>query len=349
MDMAVSPNADTLFVGIDLGTSRSAVAASNGHRGHTESYVGWPRDFVARKMIGAPVVFGEEALKHRLSVDLCRPMEHGVIKESTARDQEAIVELVRHLLSKIERFESQPVYAVVGVPAECLKSSKEAVRRHLSRVAQAVMLVSEPFAVAYGKDLLNDALVIDIGAGTVDFCVMHGTLPGEGDQRTLITAGDHIDRQLCDALTERYPKARIDLRVARQIKERMSFVGEPPGEVRVELPIEGATVGLDVAAEMRQACESVAATIVETAVELISRLEPEQQAAVRGNVMLAGGGSQIRGLAAYVECALGKFGPCKVSCVDDPLFSGAQGCLALARDMPPEYWTSPADAALAAA
>jgi molecular chaperone DnaK (HSP70) len=34
--------AEILHVGIDLGTSRSAVSASNGERHLVESYVGWP-------------------------------------------------------------------------------------------------------------------------------------------------------------------------------------------------------------------------------------------------------------------------------------------------------------------
>jgi rod shape-determining protein MreB len=74
---------------------------------------------------------------------------------------------------------------------------------------------------------------------------------------------------------------------------------------------------------------------------MIARFDPEYQDAVRRNIILAGGGSQIRGLARYLERELGAYGPCKVKAVDDPLFAGADGCLALARDMPPEYWEGP--------
>ena len=35
---------ETLCVGIDLGTSRSSVSASNGERHVVDSYVGWPVD-----------------------------------------------------------------------------------------------------------------------------------------------------------------------------------------------------------------------------------------------------------------------------------------------------------------
>ena len=41
--------AETLNVGIDLGTSRSAISASNGERIVVDSFVGWPAAMVARK------------------------------------------------------------------------------------------------------------------------------------------------------------------------------------------------------------------------------------------------------------------------------------------------------------
>jgi rod shape-determining protein MreB len=332
---------DKLYIGIDLGTSRSAIAASNGKRAWIDSYVGWPKDFVARKALGAPVLFGEEALKHRLSLELNRPLEHGVIKEGTARDQEAIRELIGHMIGLVEPGDGQDLHAVVGVPAESFKTNKLAIKRCVGDAADAIMVVSEPFAVAYGKDLLDNALVIDIGAGTIDFCIMHGTVPGDDDQRTLLTAGDYLDRQLLDGLIERYPTASITLNMARQFKERLSFVGEPDGTVTADIPVNGKSTPHDITAEMRRACESILPGIVETAAEMIARFDPEYQDAVRRNIILAGGGSQIRGLARYLERELGAYGPCKVKAVDDPLFAGADGCLALARDMPPEYWEGP--------
>jgi len=49
---------EVLLVGIDLGTSRSSVSTSKGTRKWVESYVGWPKDFVARKLLGQRVLFG---------------------------------------------------------------------------------------------------------------------------------------------------------------------------------------------------------------------------------------------------------------------------------------------------
>ena len=58
------------------------------------------------------------------------------------------------------------------------------------------MLVSEPFAVAYGLEALLHAMIIDIGAGTTDLCIMQGRYPAEEDQRTLPDAGDAVDEHL---------------------------------------------------------------------------------------------------------------------------------------------------------
>src|SRR5262245_60395606 len=71
-----------LYIGMDLGTSRTSIAASNGVRETVYSVVGYPKDVVARKLLKADALFGTDALAKRLSVDLYRPLEKGVIKFS---------------------------------------------------------------------------------------------------------------------------------------------------------------------------------------------------------------------------------------------------------------------------
>ena len=99
---------DVLWVGVDLGTSRSSISASNGRRHVIESFVGWPVDMVARKVVKKPVLFGHEALENRTMLELHRPLERGLIKEGSARDEEAVRELLNHLFAL-----SEPVSVVV--------------------------------------------------------------------------------------------------------------------------------------------------------------------------------------------------------------------------------------------
>ena len=42
---------NSFFVGIDLGTSRSSISAGNYTREWIESYVGWPKDFIAQQVV----------------------------------------------------------------------------------------------------------------------------------------------------------------------------------------------------------------------------------------------------------------------------------------------------------
>jgi len=331
---------EKLVVGIDLGTSRSAIAAINGKKKWVESYVGWPKDFIARKVVGEPILFGEEAVEHRLSLDLYRPLKNGVIKEGTARDEEAVKELINHLISLVRaKKDDKKVRAVVGVPAESFKVNKVALKKAVAEYADSLLVVSEPFAVAYGVNALDNAMVIDIGAGTVDFCIMHGTVPSDDDQRTVLTAGDYIDQQLYNFLEERYPNADFNLNMVRQFKEEYSYIGDPDGSIKVKIPVDGKPTIHNITEEMRRACESILPAIVESTLELIAKFDPEYQDIIRKNIILAGGGSQIEGIADYLKKVLSEYGPSKVTIVKDPLFSGAEGALALAQDMPEDYWT----------
>ena len=58
-----------LYIGIDLGTSRTAIASSNGQRENVPSVLGYPKDLVSMKLLQKEVLYGDDAIRHRLSVD----------------------------------------------------------------------------------------------------------------------------------------------------------------------------------------------------------------------------------------------------------------------------------------
>ncbi len=322
-----------LHVGIDLGTSHSAISASNGARHVVDSYVGWPVDMVARKVLKKSVLIGREALENRTMLDLRRPLERGLIKEGSGKDEAAVHELLQHLLTlvgvKPDDPERPQVRAVVGVPAEALR---------VNNIADRLMIVSEPFAVAYGLEALVHTLIIDIGAGTTDFCVMNGRYPTDEDQRTLELAGDAVDSRLAALLRERHPNAQFSIHMVREWKEKWSFVGAPTSPAMVTVPVAGKPTRLDITNEIRAACESLVPPVSETMLELVSRVEPEYQEKVRHNITLAGGGSQIFGLGKTLEQALVEVGGGRVQMVSDVVFSGAAGGLTLALDAVDADW-----------
>jgi len=331
-----------LHVGIDLGTSRSSISASNGQRHVVESYVGWPLDMVARKVLKKSVLIGREALEQRTMLDLHRPLEEGLIKDGSEKDEAAVRELLRHLVQlagvdPAERAVFQ-IRAVVGVPAEALRVNKQQVRKAMQGIADNLLIVSEPFAVAYGLEELLHTMIIDIGAGTTDICVMKGRLPNEDDQRTLTQAGDSIDEHLFRLIRERHPQASVSLHMVRGWKEEGSFVGEPLSPILVMAPVAGKPTKLDITAEMRQACEAILPSLVESMFDLLSRVDPEYQERVRQNVVLSGGTGLIRGLGPRLEKELQAVGGGKVRVVRDPIFVGSDGGLAIALDAPEGDW-----------
>jgi len=335
--------ADILHVGIDLGTSRSAISASNGERFVVDSFVGWPADMVAKKILKRSVLIGHDAVANRTMLDLHRPLERGLLKEGSDKDVEAVRELLKHLLGLVGvsangKVDASNVRAVVGVPAAALRTNKQYLRNSMKGIVDSLLIVSEPFAVAYGLDALLHTMIIDIGAGTTDFCVMKGRYPTEEDQRTLTVAGDSIDAQLLKLIEERYPQANVTIYMVRDWKEKFSFVGDVAEKAIVTAPVKGVPTELDITNEMKAACETLVAPIIETMLDLLARVEPEFQERVRNNIILSGGGGLIRGLPEALEKALEQVGGGKVRYMEDPIFIGSDGGLALAIDAPEGDW-----------
>src|SRR5436305_7980401 len=335
--------ADILHVGIDLGTSRSAISASNGERFVVDSFVGWPADMVAKKVLKRAVLIGHDAVTNRTMLDLHRPLERGLLKEGSEKDVEAVRELLKHLLGLVGvsangSVNAENVRAVVGVPAAALRTNKQYLRNTMKGIVDSLLIVSEPFAVAYGLDALLHTMIIDIGAGTTDFCVMRGRYPTEEDQRTLTIAGDSIDQHLHKLIGERYPQANITIFMVREWKEKYSFVEQSAQRVLVTAPVKGVPTELDITNEIKTACETLLPPTIETMLDLLSRVEPEFQERVRNNLILSGGGGLIRGLAEALKDALKQVGGGKVKYMNDPVFVGSDGGLALALDAPDSDW-----------
>ncbi len=342
---------NALLLGIDLGTSRSSIVSMTGARKTVESYVGWPKDAVSRKFLKADIVFGKAALDNRLALNLYRPLEHGVIKGSNDnsggasgdaaehdKNLEAAKQLVKHLVDLVRPERDQMLYGVIGVPSLASAQNKQAIIAACREVLDSVMIVSEPFTVAYGLERMSDILVIDIGAGTTDLCRMHGTVPTEEDEIGLPIAGDAIDVKLLELIKEKYPTAQITQNMCKHFKELYGYVSDSKDKIEVTIPVDGKPTPHDITAEMRLACEILIEPILKSIHGLISSFNPEFQDRIRNNIILSGGGGQIDGLNKRIEDGLQQWGGGQVTVVEEPLYAGANGALQLALDMPAEYW-----------
>lgn len=334
-----------LYLGIDLGTSRCAISCSNGVRECVGSVVGWPRDTVSQKILGSGPLFGDDALDHRLSLEVEFPLADGNLRfpglsaEEGDKSRRAAETLMQQLVVLSKSRPGQLTYAVIGAPAEATRENKQAIIE-IAKAADldGVMVVSEPFSVAYGVDTLDDAIVIDIGAGTIDLCRLHGTLPEDEDQVTIFKAGNYVDEELAKLIQKKFPEAQFTINMIKQAKERFSGVVESEDRAIVTFPVNGKPTQLDVTAEMREAVGMLVPEILKGIQELVSSFDPEFQHRIRNNVVVSGGGSQIFGLRKALEEGMEVIGGGKVTLVEEPTFAGSNGALKLAREMPTEYW-----------
>ena len=241
----------------DLGTSRLRVRQQR-VRETIEFAEGSGRTEAAKK----DVLFGREARDKRLSLNLHRPLEHGVLKFNAdgSEDTEArraAMDLVKEIVRLSKPLKDELVYAVIVVPAQAQINNKDAILQAARESVDSVMLCSEPFSVAYGLDMLEDVLVIDIGAGTVDLCRMHGTMPEDADQITRNTAGDFVDDELGKEIAAAFPEAQFTKQMVKAIKERHSTVDVNTESITTELPVEGKPTEFDITEQVRTACQRI--------------------------------------------------------------------------------------------
>jgi rod shape-determining protein MreB len=288
------------------------------------------------------VLFGQEAVEKRLALEFYRPLAQGVI-QSKGPDAAGNVRAARDLIGEaVRRARPQPgelVYAVIGAPAQASLQNKQAIMEAARACVDSVMLCSEPFAVAYGVDMLDDVLVIDIGAGTTDLCRMRGSMPEESDQITNTFAGDWIDERLAEEIRKLAPRAQFTREMVKALKERHSNVSANAPAAIVELPVEGKPQPFDLTAPIRKACSGIVEPIVDGLAQLIASFDPEFQPRLKQRVLLAGGGSQIKGLDLAIDAEMRqRLGEGRVVLVEEPLYAGATGALKLAEEMPDEFW-----------
>lgn len=302
-------------------------------------------------LLGRDLVFGKDLTEHRLALDIVRPFERGVLKYLDAASQgmsEARVQkhaqatrlVIEYAVAAVQPERDRPVYGVIGVPSRASMKNKKFIMDAAEGVFDAVAIVSEPFTIAYGMNRLADTLVIDIGAGTIDICPIYGVYPSDEEQVAVPLGGDAVDEEFEKRLFKKFPGIQVSRNMVRDVKERHGFVNELGDAAVVTLPVNGKPTPLDVSEPLKAACSVIVKPIVEAVREMVGKFDPEFQQRMRQNILLGGGGSQLKGLDRAIEASLKDYGGAKVTRVTDATFAGAVGALKLAMGMPAHGWTA---------
>lgn len=306
----------TILVGFDFGTNKSCVLA--GAAGNTDiavskvvpSVVGHVKDGIVDGIIAgnARILFGEEALRNMLHVRLVAPMVEGVIADpAAARD------FLQHVRTLVDPTGTAEIRAVIGVPANARAQAREDIRRSAYGLFDRVLFIPEPFLAALGfrddarvnqpnyLDPVVNALFIDIGGGTSDLCLVQGYFPTSEDQISIPFAGDAIDEQLHAELDRVYPNNGLSRHKVRELKEAHAYVGPSRKPLEVKVIMAGKAHTIELGDTIGNACNRLIEKIYPALTTLIERASSDSVLALLQNIIVTGGGSQIRGIDAVLQ------------------------------------------------
>ncbi len=306
----------TILLGFDLGTNKSCVLA--GPAGSSDivlskvipSVVGYVKEGIVEGIItdNATLLFGEDALKNQLHANLVAPLADGVIAHpDAARD------LFKHIRQLVDPSGQAELRAVIGVPANTDTDAREEIRHCAQGVFDRLLLIPEPFLAALGfrddarvgqpgyADPVINSLFIDIGGGTSDLCLVQGYFPGRDDQASIAFAGDAIDTLIQNELDRTYPHNGLSRQKVRELKEANSYVGPIRKPLDVKVVIGGKSHSLELGETIGNACNALIDKIYPALTTLIARASSDSVLALLQNIVVTGGGSQIKGIDTVLQ------------------------------------------------
>jgi rod shape-determining protein MreB len=306
----------TILVGFDLGTNKSCVLA--GAVTGTDilvskvvpTVVGYVKDGIVDGIIAgnAQTIFGEDALRNMLHARLVAPVAKGVIADpSAARD------FLQHLRTIVDPTGTAEIRAVIGIPANADAQSRDDIRRCAYGIFDRVLMIPEPFLAALGYrddsrvsqpnylDPVVNSLFIDVGGGTTDLCLVQGYFPTSEDQICIPFAGDAIDEILHNDLDRVYPNNGLSRHKVREIKESNSYVGPSRKPLDVKVIMAGKAHTIELGDTIARACNTLIDKFYPALTTLISRAPSDSILALLQNIIITGGGSQIKGIDTVLQ------------------------------------------------
>ena len=317
--------AGSVLLGLDLGASRTRVQVLSDETAkplyieEVPTVVGFARPGILPGVLpeNRNEFFGEEALAHKLHLNLVYPLQNGVITNlDVARA------FLNHIVERAGIGQKVELRAVIGMPSQAGEKARADIRLASTGIFDRVILIPEPFLAALGLrqatdriDAIANSLFVDMGAGSTDICIIQGRYPSDGDQLTLNFAGDQVDEIIQDAILSRYPDCGISIPRCRDIKERNSFVSGARDAVIAPVMIRGRLRRLDVADAIDRGCTELLKNVFQGVELLIERADPDSIPDLLRNIFITGGGSRIPGFSNGLQNLLEEAGfeECRVT------------------------------------
>ncbi|MGB9898723.1 rod shape-determining protein, partial [Thermanaerothrix sp.] len=264
-----------------------------------------------------------------------RPLRDGVISEF-----EITQAMLGYFIGKAHQQTIVPMprpRVVVGIPSGATEVEKRAVYdAAMAAGAREAYLIEEPKAAALGAGLpvadVRGSMIVDIGGGTTEVAVL--SMGGVVVSRSLRVAGDEMDQDIIQYIRNKY-NLLIGERMAEQVKINIGSAYPLPTEktmvVRGRNLINGLPESVEISSvEIREAIAGSVQVIVDTIKDALDEAPPEIVSdLMETGVCLAGGGSQLQGLAERLTDELNL----RVWVAEDPMTCVARGTGIILEDL----------------
>ena len=316
----------SLDIGIDLGTANTLVnVRGKGIVLNEPSWVAIDKKTKRALAIGAEAK--EMVGRTPMNVVAIRPLRDGVISEFDITES-----MLEYFIGKAHEQSIVPFprpRVVVGIPSGATEVERRAVYdASMAAGARETYLVEEPTAAALGAMLpigeIRGSMICDIGGGTAEVAVF--SMGGIVASKSLRVAGDEMDQDIINYVRNKYnlligermaEKAKIGIGSAYPLKEEMTTV------LRGRNLVSGLPEAVEVSSvEVREALAHSVKTVIDAIKETVDITPPELIAdLMETGICLAGGGSQLQGLAERLSSELRM----RVWVAEDPMTCVARG------------------------
>ncbi len=311
-------------MGVDLGTANTLVYVRH------EGIVLREPSVVARHADGGGILaVGDDAKRMigRTPGDIVasRPLRDGVIA-----DFDTTAAMLGHFIRRgLGGRSLMRPRVIVGIPSGVTEVEKRAViDATLQAGSREAFLIEQPMAAAIGAGLPVSepvgSMIVDIGGGTTEVAVI--ALGGIVTARSIRVAGDEMDEAIIQYARKAY-NLLIGERTAENVKIQIGSAYPQKEEQTMEVRGRDLVSGLPrtvrmTSTEVREVMAEPIASIVEAMRMTLERTPPELAADIcdRG-IIMAGGGSLLRGLDALLTEELGM----PMMLTEDPLSSVVLG------------------------
>ncbi len=324
----------SLDIGIDLGTANTLVNVRG--KGIVINEPSWVAiDKRSRK----PLAIGSQAKemvgRTPANVVAIRPLRDGVISEF-----EITQAMLEYFIGKAHQQSIVPLprpRIVIGIPSGATEVEKRAVfDAAMAAGARETHLIEEPSAAAMGAGLpvaeVRGSMIVDIGGGTTEVAII--SMGGTVVSRSLRVAGDEMDQDIIVYIRNKY-NLFIGERMAEQVKMAIGSAyplkDEKTFAVRGRNLVSGLPEALEISSvEVREALAGSVQVIIDTIKDALDEAPPEIVAdLLETGVCLAGGGSQLQGLADRLSDEL----HLRVWVAEDPMTCVARGAGMVLEDL----------------